>query len=356
METAKLMMPQLLTLGVVTFVAALLALIIWTGWSRAKRGRERAEAVKTGGHAVAARIVDFRDATGRRSIDFRIVKILFEITLDDVQKPTYSAICVWEVEASAFGAIKSGSTIPVRVDPDDLRRVVPDFQGVRWSETYQHALLGIENDFRPEALIDAGHAAPLAPRANYVYRKTSKARIFGLPLWEVAFNLIAKNGPVRYAKNARARAIIAIGDSASGVIAIGAFARGIVAIGQFSVGFVALGTGGIGVVSASIMPIGVIAVGAIAAGGFALGGIALGFAAAGFLPIARYVITSKFQSVEIQPLYNAVTSLFGGDELLRSVAEYGVTLIAAASFIYFIGWFFVHAFLVAKLRPNTNRL
>jgi hypothetical protein len=94
-------------------------------------------------------------------------------------------------------------------------------------------------------------------------RKQSKTRIAGIPLFEIAF------GPQRSRGEAHghAKALIAIGDQATGVLAIGGLAQGVVAVGGLSEGLIAIGGCTLGLLAAF---------GGVAIGGFAMGGVAIG--------------------------------------------------------------------------------
>jgi len=94
-------------------------------------------------------------------------------------------------------------------------------------------------------------------------RKRSRTRVGGWPLFEVAFGPRWSHGERR----GRARAIVAIGDHATGVVAIGGLAQGVVAIGGLSEGLIAVGGCSLGLL---------VALGGVAVGGVAFGGVALG--------------------------------------------------------------------------------
>jgi hypothetical protein len=92
-------------------------------------------------------------------------------------------------------------------------------------------------------------------------RKRSHTKIAGLPLFEIAF------GPKRGEAHGHAKALIAIGDQATGLLAIGGLAQGVVAVGGLSEGLIAVGGCTLGLFAA---------VGGVAVGAFAMGGVALG--------------------------------------------------------------------------------
>ena len=83
-----------------------------------------------------------------------------------------------------------------------------------------------------------------------ILRKTSSIRLFGLPLYDIAFH--ATTGAV---------GIVAIGRVATGVIAIGVIARGFLAVGVVSLGLVSVGA----------VSLGALAVGAVSIGGASVG-------------------------------------------------------------------------------------
>ena len=116
-----------------------------------------------------------------------------------------------------------------------------------------------EEEYEPEKIIAASpQLPPQAPLKNTIYRKRSKTVLFGLPLWEAAFNLINKKGRMRFVKSAKARAIIAVGDFATCVIAIGGTTKGLISIGQFSFGLVSFGICSIGLLSVGVFGLGLL--------------------------------------------------------------------------------------------------
>lgn len=109
-------------------------------------------------------------------------------------------------------------------------------------------------------------------------RRRSEATFLEIPIWEIAVGPDPESGEVR----GHARAIVAIGDIATGWLAIGGFARGIVAIGGCAIGGIAIGGVSIGLLAAlGGLAIGTIAVGGAAGGLLALGGGAVGYVAVG---------------------------------------------------------------------------
>jgi hypothetical protein len=116
-------------------------------------------------------------------------------------------------------------------------------------------------------------------------RRRSEASFLGLPVWEIAVGPDLERGEPR----GHARAIIAIGDIATGWLAIGGFARGIIALGGCAVGGISLGGVSLGLFGAlGGLAVGTIALGGAAVGLVALGGGALGYVAMGGGAIGHY--------------------------------------------------------------------
>lgn len=105
-------------------------------------------------------------------------------------------------------------------------------------------------------------------------RKRSEWELAGLPLYEVAMGPDPSRGQLR----GHAKAILAIGDIATGVLAVGGWARGVFALGGLATGLVSLGGLSIGVLVAA----GGLAIGGLAFGGGAIGGVAIGGGAFGY--------------------------------------------------------------------------
>jgi hypothetical protein len=105
-------------------------------------------------------------------------------------------------------------------------------------------------------------------------RRRATIAIAHWPLYEIALGSDRGRGQPR----GHAKAIVAIGDVASGVIAIGGYARGVIAIGGLATGFVSIGGLSLGLLSA----LGGLAIGGLSLGGAALGGVAVGGSAAGY--------------------------------------------------------------------------
>lgn len=108
-------------------------------------------------------------------------------------------------------------------------------------------------------------------------RRRSESTFLGLPLWEIAIG----PDPIAGEQRGHARAIIAIGDIATGWLALGGVARGTVAIGGVALGGVSLGGVSLGLLGA----FGGLAIGTVAVGGMAIGLLAVGGAAVGYVAI-----------------------------------------------------------------------
>lgn len=108
-------------------------------------------------------------------------------------------------------------------------------------------------------------------------RRRSEATFLGLPVWEIACGPDPENNEVR----GHARAVIAVGDIATGWLAIGGFARGIIAFGGCAIGGISIGGLSIGMLAA----LGGCAIGTIALGGAAIGLLAFGGGAIGYVAV-----------------------------------------------------------------------
>jgi hypothetical protein len=119
--------------------------------------------------------------------------------------------------------------------------------------------------------------AMLKGRQPYPFRgvrRRSAAMIGGIPLLEIAVGPDPERGQVR----GHAKAIIAIGDIATGVVALGGLARGVIALGGLALGGITFGGLSIG----ALVAMGGLAIGGVALGGGAVGGVAIGGGAAGY--------------------------------------------------------------------------
>lgn len=117
-------------------------------------------------------------------------------------------------------------------------------------------------------------------------RKRSKTTILGLPLYEIATGPDLETGEVR----GHARAIVAVGDIATGVIALGGFAQGGIVFGGMALGLVSFGGYCIGVLAA---------LGGLAVGSLAVGGCAIGVVAIGGLAVGQFVAGADGVSPEL---------------------------------------------------------
>jgi hypothetical protein len=134
---------------------------------------------------------------------------------------------------------------------------------------------------------------------NRGVRKRSATEFLGLPLWEIA------TGPDPDANEIRghAKAVIAIGDIATGFLAIGGCARGVIALGGLAVGVIAFGGAAIG----ALLAIGGGAVGGVAiGGGIALGGGAVGYYAFGGGAYGQFVYSAIRRDPQAVALAEAV--------------------------------------------------
>jgi len=132
-------------------------------------------------------------------------------------------------------------------------------------------------------------------------RRRATITIGHLPLYEISLG--SDRG--RSQPRGHAKAIIAIGDVASGVLAIGGYARGIVAIGGLATGLVSIGGLSLGLLSA----LGGLAIGGLSLGGAAFGGIAVGGTAAGYYacgPVSAeiYAISPTQSAPEADALFH----------------------------------------------------
>jgi hypothetical protein len=327
------------------------------------------------GGAARARIVDWRCAEVQRyrRQNLTTFKLLLEVFPLDLQ-PAFTAGVVWELEPAAVNALQRGAFLPVIFDRANLRRIFPDTPGAHYFQENQHAYLGIENDFQPEEIVAASvvwqqqalpqqmlhqpHLAAYAPAPNTIYRKRSQKTLFGLPLWEVAFNLIRKKKKrVRYVKQAKARAIIAIGDSATGVIAIGSFAKGLISVGNFSLGLLSFGGFSLGLLSGGVFGVGLIGIGIFGVGLFSIGLMGGGYASFGAMVLASYPYDRFYKSPEMTEIYELFKTLTGmSDSGLEHTFGYGFLAFCAFSFVFSVVLMFAQVIVVQLLEPNDNRL
>ena len=132
-----------------------------------------------------------------------------------------------------------------------------------------------------------------------VIRKRATFEVFGLPLWEVAIGPDPSRGEMR----GHARAIIAIGDMATGFIALGGLARGGIAIGGLALGLVSCGGGALGGVAIGGLGIGGVALAGLAVGGVAVGGLAIGYYALGGAAFGTHTWSGLARSPEAEAFF-----------------------------------------------------
>jgi hypothetical protein len=134
-------------------------------------------------------------------------------------------------------------------------------------------------------------------------RRRASWSIAHLPLYEISLG----SDPGRRQLRGHARAIIAIGDVASGVLAIGGYARGVVAIGGLATGLVSFGGLSLGLLSAfGGLAIGGLALGGAAVGGVAVGGSAAGYYACGAASTGMHVVSATERSPDAGTLFRGL--------------------------------------------------
>ncbi len=131
-----------------------------------------------------------------------------------------------------------------------------------------------EEDLEKRVETLEGQLAAMKRGAFRGVRKRSSWGLGDLPFYEVALGPDPDRGELR----GHAKAVIAIGDMATGLLALGGWARGGIAIGGLATGLISLGGASIGV----ILAVGGLAIGGAAFGGGAIGGIAVGGGAYGY--------------------------------------------------------------------------
>lgn len=151
-------------------------------------------------------------------------------------------------------------------------------------------------------------------------RYRSGARVFGLPVIDIAFGPDARTGE----RVGRPRGLIALGDFPRGGIAVGAIPVGIVAVGGMPVGVVSLGGMSAGLLAAAGgmafslgMSMGGVAVGALsaaslAAGYAARGAVAVGVYAQGPMAKGAHVVSRAIVDPIAQQQFADLAWFFGG--------------------------------------------
>ena len=133
-------------------------------------------------------------------------------------------------------------------------------------------------------------------------RKRADARIFGMPLYDIACGA----DPSRGEAIGHARGIVAIGDEALGVFALGGIARGLFAFGGLAFGGVTFGGCSIGLLAMGGAAVGGIAIGGAAVGVVAIGGAAIGYLAVGGGAFGKFVISGAQRNPEAIEFFRRV--------------------------------------------------
>ena len=172
------------------------------------------------------------------------------------------------------------------------------------------------------------------PRRGEGRRYTSSITVFGLPLVQIAF------GPHGDEPRGRARAIVAIGDLATGWLAIGGRAIGLIAAGGMALGLLTFGGLSVGVLGA---------VGGMSLGGVAIGGWAVGVVAQGGGAVGYYAEGAGAKGVHAKPVIGS-----GDAEAQRFFAAFHRRLGAGPRagprwFVLALMWWFAAAVLLAVL-------
>lgn len=136
------------------------------------------------------------------------------------------------------------------------------------------------------ALVECLMRGPIGFRAGKARRYTSPVQALGLPILQIALGPDPATGEMR----GKARALIAIGDSATGAIAIGGVCKGGVCAGGVCIGLFTMGGVSIGALTAAGgVTIGAgLSAGGVAVGSFAVGGVAAGYGVVGGVAVGRY--------------------------------------------------------------------
>jgi hypothetical protein len=137
--------------------------------------------------------------------------------------------------------------------------------------------------------------ATLKTRGLRSVRRRADWSIGNLPAWEIAVGPDLDKGEMR----GHAKAVVAIGDIATGFVALGGWARGVIALGGLATGLFSLGGLSIGaVVAAGGLAIGSAALGGGAVGVVAFGGGAVGQYACGGGAAGTHVVSATRQDPE----------------------------------------------------------
>ena len=142
--------------------------------------------------------------------------------------------------------------------------------------------------------------AALKGRGFRSVRRRADWGIGNLPMWEIAVGPDPEKGEIR----GHAKAVLAVGDIATGVVALGGWARGFVAFGGLATGLISLGGLSIGaLVAVGGMAIGSAALGGAAVGVVAVGGGAVGEYACGGGAAGTHVISATRQDPEAEAFF-----------------------------------------------------
>ncbi len=131
----------------------------------------------------------------------------------------------------------------------------------------------VDSLLKADAQPEAPKAMPALPR--FSGKRTSKRRLWGLPLWEIGPN---------------AKGFFAVGLRATGVFSLGLWARGVVSVGLLSTGLLAFGMAAVGLAAFGLLSIGLAAFGCFAAGIFAAGAISLGVISLGAVAVGDFAV------------------------------------------------------------------
>ena len=336
----------LLFAGIIIFPVFLLLFIVKYNNAKSQRRTEKRDQAFQEGLKGTARIVDLRRPTDQRSKDFELYKILLEVFPENA--PSFSVVIIWEIEPIMKNSIQIGSSLPVKINTENMQQVFPDVSGMRYSYTYQFAHFNIENDFQSQQIILTPKLSPYAPKAKTIFRKRSAISLFGTPLWEIAINLKRH----KYARRAKARAIIAVGDSAAGVIAIGYVARGFISVGAISFGLFSIGGLSFGLLSIGLNSIGLVSLGSIGLGLLAIGGVSFGYFSAGLLPFGIQILGRDFEIPALLQIFQNFKNLIG---LNYNPFDFTV-IFSLVGFAILLGTLIGKSIISKMLQPNSNSL
>jgi hypothetical protein len=131
-------------------------------------------------------------------------------------------------------------------------------------------------------------------------RRRASWGLGNLPFWEIAVGPDPEKGEIR----GHAKAVVAVGDIATGFVALGGWARGVVALGGLATGLIGFGGLSIGaLVAAGGLAIGTAAFGGAAVGVVAIGGGALGEYACGGGAAGTHVVSATRRDPEAEAFF-----------------------------------------------------